>query len=243
MLERMGRDRQTGYGHPQAERKEITDHELLIALGILRRSGYVSEGGRKTDPILKLSTMMVDLSIQHNRHDPLFSDIPAHLTANSECYPPEPKVPAVSASLAIAAQEESTKAVQPVPNIDAHSRFVQACRRLLRRFISEVGAHVRIPDSRVGTAVGIVALALLGFGTVHEWRAHHSNSVKPRAQIQPAVQPPDKPLVPATSTPSENTGNNAHSVAPSKSKPRSRQGDYVAKDTYVYYGKDGKPSP
>src|SRR5262249_61216338 len=127
----------------------------------------------KSYTALRSHALGLTVAPQQTRHDPLFTDIPAHLTANSECYPPEPKVPAVSASLAIAAQEESTKAVQPVPNTEAHNRLVQACRRLLRRFISEVGAHVRIPDLRVGTAVGIVALALLGFGTVHEWRAHH----------------------------------------------------------------------
>jgi hypothetical protein len=247
MLERMGRDRQTGYWDAQAGRQEITDDELRIALGILRRtiepkSTYTGEGSRKTNPVVKLSTMMVDLSIQHNRHDPLFTDIPTPLPAKSECNPSQPKIPPVSASLAITAHEELTKAVQLERNTETQGRLVQACGKLLRRFISEVRDHVRIHDSRLLTAVGVVALALLGFGTVHEWRAFHSASVKGRAQILPAAQQPDKPLVPATSTASEKTGNNAHIVAPSKSKSRRRQGDYVAKDTYVYYGKDGKPN-
>jgi hypothetical protein len=296
MLERMGRDRQTSHWHAQSEGKEITDDELRIALGILRRtieskSGYVREGGGKTNPVAKLSTMMVDLSIQHNRHDPLLGDIPTNLSAKSECYQPEPKTPSASTTVAITAHQESPKAVQAVSNTEthsslvqgcgrllrrvvseirdrvrigdlrvltaggivespkavqavhnteAHSSLVQACRRLLPRFISGIRDHGRIHDSRVLTAIGIVVLALLGFGSVHEWRVHHSDSVKHRPQILPAMQPPDKPLVSTTST--ANTSNNAHVVAQGKSKSHRGQGDYVAKDTYVYYGKNGKPN-
>ena len=57
---------------------------------------------------------------------------------------------------------------------------------------------------------------------------HHPDSVKNPSQIPPAV--------------GQRQHNDAHTAAASKSKSRRRQEDYVAKDTTVYYGKDGKPS-
>jgi len=72
---------------------------------------------------------------------------------------------------------------------------------------------------------------------------HHPDSVKNRSQITPAVEQRQKPLAPAASIPSENTHSDAHAVAASKSKSRRRQDDYIAKDTFVQYGKDGKPIP
>ena len=68
---------------------------------------------------------------------------------------------------------------------------------------------------------------------------HHPDSVKNRSQILPAVEQRQKP---AASITSENTHNDAHTVAASKSKSRRRE-DYIAKDTFVQYGKDGKPIP
>ena len=69
---------------------------------------------------------------------------------------------------------------------------------------------------------------------------HHPDSVKNRSQILPAVEQRQKP---AASITSENTHNDAHTVAASKSKSRRRREDYIAKDTFVQYGKDGKPIP
>jgi hypothetical protein len=113
----------------------------------------------------------------------------------------------------------------------------------LRISISRISDHrVRIHDSRLWTSIGIVALTLLAFGAVYGLRGHHPDSFKSRLQILPAVQQSQKPLVPATSIASQSTHNGAHAVAASKSKSRRPHGDYVAKDTIVYYGKDGKPS-
>jgi hypothetical protein len=67
----------------------------------------------------------------------------------------------------------------------------------------------------------------------------HPDSVKNRSQIPPAAEQRPKP---AASTSSENTHNDAHTAAASKSKSRQRE-DYIAKDTFVQYGKDGKPIP
>ena len=72
---------------------------------------------------------------------------------------------------------------------------------------------------------------------------HHPDSVKNRPQIPPAVEQRQKPLAPAASITSENTHNDAHIVAANKSKSRRRREDYIAKDTFVQYGKDGKPIP
>ncbi len=68
---------------------------------------------------------------------------------------------------------------------------------------------------------------------------HHSDSVKNRSQIPPAVEQRHKP---AASITSENAHKDAHNAAASKSKSRRRE-DYIAKDTFVQYGKDGKPIP
>ena len=72
---------------------------------------------------------------------------------------------------------------------------------------------------------------------------HYPDSAKNRPQIRPAVEQRQKPLAPAASNTAENTHNDGHSVAASKSKSRRRQDDYIAKDTFVQYGKDGKPIP
>jgi hypothetical protein len=71
----------------------------------------------------------------------------------------------------------------------------------------------------------------------------HPDSVKNRPQIPPAVEQRQKPLAPAGSITSENTHNDAHIVAANKSRSRRPREDYIAKDTFVQYGRDGKPIP
>ena len=68
---------------------------------------------------------------------------------------------------------------------------------------------------------------------------HHPDSGKNHSHIPPAVEQRQKP---AASITSENTHNDAHTAAASKSKSRRRE-DYIAKDTFVQYGRDGKPIP
>jgi hypothetical protein len=212
-------------------------------VGKLMLESRRSNGSGKTIPIFRLSAQMVDLSLQHDQRDSLLTDSPAHFPIKSECYTPEPKVQLISASFASTTQEEAKKAAQLDCNTEARSGLVRASRELLRISISRISDHrVRIHDSRLWTSIGIVALTLLAFGAVYGLRGHHPDSVKSRSQILPAVQQRQKPLVPATSIALKSTHNGAHTVAASKSKSRRRQGDYVAKDTIVYYGKDGKPS-
>jgi hypothetical protein len=206
-----------------------------------------SKGSGKTVPVFKLSAQMVDLSLQNNQRDSLLTDIPAHFPLKSEYRPPETKVQLISASggstpLEEAKKEEEKKATQLDRNTEVLSGLLRASRELLRIAISRISdQRVKIHDSRLWTSIGIVALALLAFGAVYGFRGHHSHSVKSHSQIPAAVQQPEKPLVPATTITSEDPHHNAPTVAPSKSKSRHRS-DYIAKDTYVYYGKAGKPS-
>jgi len=48
--------------------------------------------------------------------------------------------------------------------------------------------------------------------------------------------------LPAPGIASKNIPNHAQPVTRKKVKPRRHRSDYIAKDTYIYYGKDGKPS-
>jgi len=186
---------------------------------------------------------MVDLSLQHDQRDSLLTDSPAHFPIKSECYPSEPKVQLIGASLASTTEEEAKKDTQLDCETEVPSGLVRASREFLRISISRISDHrIRIHDPRLWTSIGIVALTLLAFGAVYGLRGHHPDSVKDRSQIPPAVLQHQKPLVSATSIASENSHNDAHAAAASKSKSRRRQGDYIAKDTFVQYGKDGKPS-
>ena len=200
-----------------------------------------NNGNGKTIPIFRLSAQMVDLSLQHDQRDSLLTDSPAHSPIKSECYPPEPKAQVISASFASTTQEETKRTVQLDCKPERHSGSVPASRELWRTSISRVSNHrVSIHDSRLWTSIGIVALTLLTFLAVYGLRGHHPDSVKNSSQTLPAVQQRQKPLVPATRIASKSTHSRAHGVAVGKSKSRRRR-DYVAKDTFVQYGKDGKP--
>jgi hypothetical protein len=212
-------------------------------VGKLMLESRRSNGSGKTIPIFRLSAQMVDLSLQHDQRDSLLTDGPAHFPVKSECYPPEPKVQLISASLASTTQAGAKKPAQLDCITETRSGLVRTSRELLRISISRISDHrvSIIHDSRLWTSIGIVTLTLLAFGAMYGLRGHHPDSVKSRSQILPAVQQRQKPIVPATSITSKST-HNGHAVAASKSKSRRRQRDYVAKDTIVYYGKDGKPS-
>jgi hypothetical protein len=204
-----------------------------------------SNGSGKTIPIFRLSAQMVDLSLQHDQRDSLLTHSPTHSPIKSECYPPEPKVQPITVSFASTTQEEATKEALLDRNTETHSGLVRASRRLLQISVSRISGHrVRIYDSRLWTSIGIVAITLLAFGAVYGLRGHHPDSVKSNSQILPAVQQHQKLLAPATNIASKSTHTGAHAAAASRSKSRARrrQGDYIAKDTTVYYGKDGKPS-
>lgn len=225
----------------RGDEQKITSDPLAHGLVYEARKPKTRGG---TTPFLKLSAKMVDLSLQQNQDDSLLTDIPAHFPAKSECYPPEPKVQLTNASLATTTQEEAKKAARP------HSGLVQASRELLRRSISWISDHRVRPrlaslDFEFGVrsaCSGIVVLVLLAFSAVYGFRRYHQDSLKSHSQIPTAVQQRENAVAPATSIASKNTHTDAHTVAPSKSKSRRRQGDYIAKDTYAYYGKDGKPS-
>jgi len=181
----------------------------------------------ETTTFLRLSAKMVDLSLHHTQQDSLLVDIPAHVPAKSECYPPEATVQLPQASLATIVQKEAKKPAQVV-----HSGFVQASLNLVRS-----DYRIRIHASpKWFSSLAILALTLIAFSAVYGLlRKNHS-------QIPTAVQQREKPVAPVTSTASDNTHNHRNTLARSKSKSRRRRDDYIAKDTYVYYGRDGKAS-
>ena len=107
------------------------------------------------------------------------------------------------------------------------AQLLQVGRELSRRSISRIS---------------ILALALLMFTFPFAVRGHRTDSVKRESKIPATVQQPERPLAPVTTVASESTHNHDRKVGPNKGKSRRRRDDYIAKDTYVYYGKDGKPN-
>jgi hypothetical protein len=146
-----------------------------------------------------------------------------------------------SASIAATAEQRENQAAQP------QHRGLQANREPLRICISRISDYgVEIYSSlksrmrMLAAGSAAILLTLLAFSVVYAVRRHHRDSVKSQSQTPAAVQQHD--LAPVSSSASEPTHDDAHTVTPNKAKSRRRQGDYIAKDTYVYYGKDGKPS-
>src|SRR5437868_4922314 len=219
-------------------RREQTIKNDSLAYGLLHAARRPKTRDRTTS-FSKLSAQMVDLSLEHIQHDSHLADIRARSPVKSECCPPEPKVQPPKASLATIPQEEAKQA-------DQQSEFVPASRELLaisssRMIVSDY--WIRIRASRLSVvSLRIVALTLLAFTAVYGLRGYHRDSSKDQSQTLTAMRQPEKPVARARGTASRTLHNDAHPLARKKSKPRRRQADYIAKDTYVYYGKDGKPS-
>ena len=169
---------------------------------------------------VRLSATMVDLSMRHDRADPRH-DIPLGFPITNECYSAKANVQFTSSTLVATPEEKGNKAAQ------LDHGFVQASRELSRISIS---------------VISILALALLAFTILFAVRGHRTDLVKRQSKILATVQQRERPLVPVTTVASESTPNHAHTVRPNKAKSRRRRNDYIAKDTYVYYGKDGQPN-
>jgi hypothetical protein len=211
------------------DQREITSDRLAYGLFYRARKPKTRAG---TTPFLKLSAKMVDLSLQHNQQDSLLVDIPAHVPEKSEC-PPEAKIQLPQASLATIIQNEAKEAAQV-----EHSGIVQGGLNLLRS-----GYRIRIQASPTWlSSLAMLALTLIAFSVVYGFFGYHQDSLKNHSQIPTATQQRERPALSTTSIASENTRNQGHTLARSKPKSRRRRDDYIAKDTYVYYGKDGKAS-
>lgn len=167
-----------------------------------------SSDGFGTSRPVRLSAMMVDLSMRQDRADPR-DDIP-HST----------KAKAPNSTVVATPEEKGHKAAQ------FDHGFMQASRELLRIFTSPVS---------------IPALAFLAFTMLFAVRGHRTESIKRQSKSPATVQQRERPLVPVATVASESTPNDAHTIRPNKQKSR-RRDDYIAKDTYVYYGKDGQPN-
>jgi hypothetical protein len=181
----------------------------------------------------RLSATMVELSLRHKQPDS-GTDVPAKPPIKSDCYSAEATGQLISGIMASTTEEKGSKASQ-----FHHSELVHAGRELLRTFISRV-SHQRVKTfAWLRTRTGIVALALLAFPALYAFH-HRPDSAESQSQIPAMPQQPERPRVPSTA--SRNTSNHTQTVAPQKTKSRRRQSDYIAKDTYTYYGKDGKPN-
>ena len=191
----------------------------------------------------RLSATMVELSIRHTQLDSP-SEIPTSFPTKPQYHSPEAKVPLIGASTGTTGQLENRAAQAQ------HSRL-ETSREHLRICISRISDYGVKTYSWLKTRVDFLAaccaaailLTLLAFSVIYAVRAvrnHHPAPVKSQSRPPATVQQPDRTL-PSNSA-SEQTHNDAHTLAPNKTKFRRRQNDYVAKDTYVYYGKDGKPS-
>ncbi len=197
-----------------------------------KNSGTEAFATSGASPLFRLSATMVELSLRHKQPDSR-TDIPAKFPISVESCSPEARGQLVR-SMAGTTEEEGSKAAQ-LP----HSGLVQASRELLRTSISRISDQgIKIFAWR-RTRTGIVTLALLAFPAVYAFR-YQSDSVKSQSQIPAIVQHPERPLVPSIAP--RNTHNHAQTVAPKKAKSRSHPSDYIAKDTYIYYGKDDNPS-
>jgi hypothetical protein len=230
MLEWIDQTETAGAAMIRRDEQEITNDRLVH--GLLHRVRKPKTRDRTT-PFSKLSAKMVDLSLHYNQHDSLLTDTPAHTPPKCEYYPPKPKVRLPNASLATTTQEEATQAAQ-----FEHSGFVQAIRELLH---SDYRIRIHALPKWISSP-SLVALTLLALSVVYGFRGYHQDSLKNHSQIATTVQQHESLVTPATSIASGNTHKHADTVARSKSKSRRRRGDYIAKDTYVYYGKAGKPS-
>lgn len=175
-----------------------------------------SGGAFGTKRPVRLSALMVDLSTRHDRGAP-HSDISPKFPISPGCYSAKANVQFTSSTTPAIPKAKGNKAAQ----------LVQIGRELSRRSISRIS---------------ILALALLMFTFPFAVRGHRTDSVERQSKIQATVQRREKPIAPVTTVASEGTHKRDHKVGPNKAKSRRRRDDYIAKDTYVYYGKDGKPN-
>jgi hypothetical protein len=203
------------------------EHEIIndqLAHGLFHGPKEPKTRG-ETTAFLRLSAKMVDLSLHHTR-DSLVVDIPARVPSKSDCYPPEATVQLPQASVATIVQNEAKKPAQV-----EHSGFVEASPNL----------RVRIHALPMWfSSLAILVLTVLAFGVVYGFLGYHQDSFQGHSQITTAVQQRENPVPRATTIASENAHNHGNTPARSKPKSHRRRDDYIAKDTYVYYGNDGK---
>jgi|SRR5215469_4893668 len=164
---------------------------------------------------VRLSATMVDLSLRRDRAD-LHNDFSPSFPITTGCHSAKANLQFSSRTALAVPGEKGNKAAQ----------LVQAGRELSRRSISRVS---------------ILAPTLLIFTFLFPVRGHRTDSVKRQSKIPATMQQRESPLAPVSSA-SESTHNQDHKVGPNKGKARPRRNDYIAKDTYVYYGTDGKPN-
>jgi len=163
---------------------------------------------------------MVDLSMQHDRADS-HNHIPPTFPITPERCSPNANVQFINSTAAAIPEEKEKKAAM------VDHGFVEASRKVSRISVSRII---------------ILALVLLAFAVLLAARGHRTDSAKRQSTMPGTAQQRELPPVPATTVASESTHNDSHAVGSKKAKSRRRRDDYVAKNTYVYYGKEGKPN-
>lgn len=202
-----------------------------------RNKKHRSDGLKTIGPHFKLSAAMVELSLGHKQLDSL-ADIPKP-PIKPESYSAEAKVQ-FSASIAATTNRPKGEAVQlHHSGLKASRELISICLSRINQYGVKIYSWLKTRTSFVAACSAAMLLILLAFSVVYTVRDHHRDSLKSLSPPPAAVQH-DSTLV--SSSASEQTHSDAHTVAPNQAKSRRRQDDYVAKDTYVYYGKEGKPN-
>jgi hypothetical protein len=190
-----------------------------------------TDGSRTSgaSPLFKLSATMVELSLRHKPPESR-AHTPATVVPKVVPITVEPRLPeAKEGRVKAGTSEEEENATQVL-----HNGTVQAWREHFQTSIFRISSRGIKLFALLPNRTIFAALALLAFLSVYALR-HKADSVKSQSQVPASVT--QQVLVPI---PSQNTPNHRQTAA-KKAKPRRRPSDYVAKDTYIYYGKDGKP--
>ena len=184
-----------------------------------------SPGTNGAMPFYKLTATMVELSLR-----PSLPDLNIEVS-KPDSHSPEVKSQVISINTSGATKEQSRKADLP-----RQSRAVPSKQELWRTYISRINDQSVKILCRLRTRSGILALSLLALPCLYVF-LHKFNSQSQKPAIVQQQLPPAVPTIPPQSI-----DDHAQDARPQKAKSRRQRSDYVAKDTYVYYGTDGKPT-
>jgi hypothetical protein len=204
----------------------------MVSRGGQRRKDRPSDpfGTSGASPLFKLSATMVELSLRHKISD-LDGGVPVEAQKKLDSYSSEARGQLISNNRAGNIKEKERQAVQ----FD-QSQVVPTRRELLRTSVSRINHQSVKTFEWLRSRLGIVALALLALSLVLAFRHQVKNQSPTPAMLQ------QRQGAPVPSVASQNIHKHARAIPPQKPKSRRHQSDYIAKDTYISFDKDGKPS-
>lgn len=185
-----------------------------------------SPGTNGAMPFYKLTATMVELSLRRR-----LPDLNIEVSIKPDSHSPEVKSQVISINTSGATKQEGRKA-----DLSRESMAVASKQELWRTYISRINDQSVKILLRLRTRSGFLAFALLALPSVYVF-LHKSESQPQKPAMVQQQLPPAVPSIPP-----QNVDNHAREVITKKAKPRRQRSDYVAKDTYVYYGTGGKPS-